>query len=228
MLSSPRSVPGTLWLGLGILVASLSLVVLFAQHTSLNTRLYLASAELGAFNAGALVSEIALLSLVALWSGCALVLLLRRAARPLARLAAGGIGSGLAYGASVVSKNIFAQVRPCNAMNVMAECPDPGNWSFPSNHTVIAACLAVAIVFAIPKVGYLALPLAVVVGVARVFAGHHYPQDVLGGAALGIGVGLVCILLLGPVVLRLLRGRCDRRAGWNLPEYPTTTPTPRH
>lgn len=193
-----------LWFSLGILLSSLALVVLLAQHTPINTDLYLAATDLEAFSTGAVISEITLLSLAGLWAGCAVVLLLRRAAAPLARLGAGGIGSVAAYGVSEISKNFFAQVRPCNALDVMAQCPDPGNWSFPSNHTVIAASLAVAIVFAAPKAAYLAVPLALAAGISRVFAGHHYPQDVLAGASLGIGVGLACALLLAPVVLRLL------------------------
>lgn len=204
MTSSRTPTSRAVWVSLGILALGLSLLVLLAQHTSVNTRLYTAAAEIGAFSTGSLVSEAALLSIVGLWSGCAVVLLLRRRVTPLARLAAGGIGSVLAYGASEVFKSIFAQVRPCHAVNVILQCPAPENWSYPSNHTVIAASLAVAMVFAVPKAGYLAVPLALAVGISRVVAGHHYPQDVLGGAVLGGAVAAACALLLAPLIRGLL------------------------
>ena len=60
------------------------------------------------------------------------------------------------------------------------------------------------------KAGLLALTLAVVVSVARVAVGTHYPGDVLGGAAVGTVAALV---VWHPSVRGPLHGLAEW-AGW--------------
>src|SRR5699024_9637 len=64
-------------------------------------------------------------------------------------------------------------------------CPDISNFSYPSNHTVIAFGLAMGLAFAIPWLSYLVFPVAILEAISRVLAGHHYPHDVLVGAVVG-------------------------------------------
>lgn len=180
------------------------LVFLLARDFEVGTRLYVAAADAELFSIGGHVSEFALLSLVGIWGLLAVVLLYRRSWSRVVRLVAGGFGSAVAYGASELLKLLFARDRPCHVMDVLAACPPAEDWSYPSNHTVIALSLAVAITAAVPKVGFLAVPVACLAGLSRVFAGHHYPQDVLAGAVLGVSVALACILLLTPVLHRVL------------------------
>jgi membrane-associated phospholipid phosphatase len=44
--------------------------------------------------------------------------------------------------------------------------------------------------------GWAVALLAVAVGFGRVYIGVHYPSDVLAGAAVGAGVGLVAVALV--------------------------------
>ncbi|XPR82345.1 phosphatase PAP2 family protein [Streptomyces prasinus] len=76
--------------------------------------------------------------------------------------------------------------RPCRALrtgvDLVAECPGAGDWSFPSNHATLAAGLAVGLAVLWPRLAAITLPLAGVVALLRVLVGVHYPHDVLGGA----------------------------------------------
>ena len=64
--------------------------------------------------------------------------------------------------------------------------------SFPSDHMVLYACLATTIWLINRRVGTFALLYAVIfVGFPRVYAGYHYPTDILAGTAVGIGCGML-------------------------------------
>lgn len=84
----------------------------------------------------------------------------------------------------------------------------PTDSSFPSGHTAGSFAAATAIGTLLPRQRLPLLWLASVVGLSRIYLGHHFPSDVLAGAALGGATG--------HVAGRLLRGRtADAR--------PTTT-----
>lgn len=65
-----------------------------------------------------------------------------------------------------------------------------GSSSFPSQHAMLLFAFAGTVYFIghHPHWGRLLLFLAAVVAVARVVAGVHFASDVLGGAALGLGI----------------------------------------
>jgi undecaprenyl-diphosphatase len=58
--------------------------------------------------------------------------------------------------------------------------------SFPSGHTVTIVAVGASLYFYNKKLGLGSLILALLVGVARVTAGVHYPLDVIGALAVGI------------------------------------------
>lgn len=58
--------------------------------------------------------------------------------------------------------------------------------SFPSGHAAFYFAIAFAVYFFDRRLGQLALFLAVVLSLARVYLGVHYPSDILGGAILGL------------------------------------------
>ena len=71
----------------------------------------------------------------------------------------------------------------------------PRSSSFPSGHSASAFAFATATSAEIPLLGPALLPLAAVVAYSRVYTGVHYPSDVIAGAAIGIGSGLLAVRL---------------------------------
>jgi undecaprenyl-diphosphatase len=107
-----------------------------------------------------------------------------------------------------IIKSIFDEVRPCQTLHTVTveACPAAGDWSFPSNHSAIAAAAAVALLYAHRKAGLIALPLAVLMAVSRVWIGVHYPHDVVIGLAAGALTAwplIVAAKRLAPAVDRL-------------------------
>ncbi|WP_406104934.1 phosphatase PAP2 family protein [Streptomyces sp. NBC_01003] len=110
--------------------------------------------------------------------------------------------TGVAYVCSELVKSVVDEERPCRAvsgaLNSLVACPPHGDWSFPSNHATIAAAAAVGLTLARPAIGWLTVPVALLMAFSRVFVGVHYPHDV----AVGLGVGA----LVSFVVVRLCAG----------------------
>lgn len=67
----------------------------------------------------------------------------------------------------------------------------PRSTSFPSGHSAAAFAFATAVCADCPRLAPLLLPLAGAVAYSRVHTGVHYPSDVGGGIAIGIGSGLL-------------------------------------
>jgi undecaprenyl-diphosphatase len=124
-------------------------------------------------------------------------------------VAAAGFSALLALGAAQVISHLWDRPRPyvahpTEAHLFIAPSPDP---SFPSDHATAAFAIAFAIGLRHRAAGAIALVMAVVVSVARVAVGTHYPSDVLGGAVLG---ALAAIVFWLPPI----RGRLHQLAEW--------------
>jgi undecaprenyl-diphosphatase len=103
-------------------------------------------------------------------------------------VAAAGFSALLALGVAQVISNLWERPRPYvahpgDAHLFIAPSPDP---SFPSDHATAAFAIAAAIWFRHRTAGWVALAMAVIVSVARVAVGTHYPSDVVAGALIGI------------------------------------------
>ncbi len=135
--------------------------------------------------------------------------------RALRIMVAGGAGAVVAYLTSELVKLVITEPRPCRAFDVttVLECPEVGDWSWPSNHSVIAASLATACVLAVPRIIWFVAPVALLLGFSRVAGGVHFVHDVLSGFALAVLVVTGITLALLPLVDRLylrLPARFDR------------------
>lgn len=75
--------------------------------------------------------------------------------------------------------------------------------SFPSDHAVLFVALAVGILFISRRVGCVALVyVGACVCFPRIYAGLHYPSDILGGALIGAGFAIAanrCLVSTSPV-----------------------------
>jgi undecaprenyl-diphosphatase len=105
---------------------------------------------------------------------------------------AAGCSALLALGAAHLVADLWARPRPYIAHPgthlFIARSGDP---SFPSDHATAAFAIAVALLLRHRKAGWIAIAMAVVLSVARVAVGTHYPADVLAGAAVGTLAALV-------------------------------------
>src|SRR5579875_2722364 len=84
--------------------------------------------------------------------------------------------------------------------------PHPADASFPSDHVTGSAALAFALIlFGRVRLGLATLVVALLIGVARVMVGIHWPTDILG--AIGVGA-------LAAIVVALPRAPVARLARW--------------
>ncbi len=72
-------------------------------------------------------------------------------------------------------------------------------WSFPSGHMTLFFALATVVWFADRKWGAWYFLFAAVMGAARIYAGLHWPSDILAGAVIGIVSAFVVRKLLAGV-----------------------------
>ncbi|MDN3355033.1 phosphatase PAP2 family protein [Actinomadura sp. DC4] len=78
--------------------------------------------------------------------------------------------------------------RPCRTLpagHLVAACPPLGDYAFPSNHAVLAGAGAAAVWALDRRLGVVAAVNALVIAVARVYIGVHYPHDVAAGLLCG-------------------------------------------
>jgi undecaprenyl-diphosphatase len=99
---------------------------------------------------------------------------------------------------SSVVKPLFARLRPCNDPDLSTQvrllldgCG--AGYSFTSshatNHFALAIFLTVTLRQWIGKYTWVLYLWAASIGYAQVYAGVHYPFDILAGALLGTGIG---------------------------------------
>jgi membrane-associated phospholipid phosphatase len=112
----------------------------------------------------------------------------------------------LAIGVSALLEPLFAEARPCLGLPpgaTLLACPPAGDYSFPSNHAVLAGAVAAALVLVDRRLGLISAIAALVTAASRVWIGQHYPHDVAAGLALGAVVAVAGYLLLRAPLGRL-------------------------
>jgi membrane-associated phospholipid phosphatase len=85
-------------------------------------------------------------------------------------------------------KLFFKSARPFDIFPNIRPLFSPADYSFPSGHATFFMALAVSLFFIDKKVGCLFMFFALIIGLARVAAGVHFPIDILGGFIFGFAV----------------------------------------
>lgn len=100
-----------------------------------------------------------------------------------------------AFAAAIISRLVIANIirwilpraRPFveNQVDLLIS-QNPQESSFPSGHATFYFALATVVYFYNKKLGILFFIGSVLMGLARVFSGVHWPSDIIGGALVGV------------------------------------------
>ena len=92
---------------------------------------------------------------------------------------------GAASIVSKVLKILIHAARPFDALPRVYSLFAETGFTFPSDHATFFLALAVSIFFINKKTGALFMFFALIIGLARIMAGVHFPIDILAGFILG-------------------------------------------
>ena len=143
-------------------------------------------------------SELAFIVLVLAWFMAGIALRLRRD-REFALVAL--LAAGLALLMNQLLGHLWDRPRPFVAHPGLVRLllPHAADSSFPSDHAAAAFAIAVVMTAVHRRLGAGLLVVSGLIGFARVYAGDHYPGDVLVGSAVGVAAAIVLIRFARPV-----------------------------
>lgn len=95
-----------------------------------------------------------------------------------------------------IAKLRVRRARPCDQLSEITRLiHPPDRYSFPSGHTAAAFVILMILGYHVSNLIPILLPLAIGIGISRVYLGVHYPSDVIAGASLGIASGAIGLLV---------------------------------
>lgn len=106
------------------------------------------------------------------------------------------VSGGTAWVLAKILKILIHTPRPFDVFPQVQSLFSETGYAFPSGHTMVASAIAFALYFLNKKVGYVFMFFAIIIGLARVTAGVHFPGDILGGFVLGGGVSYLVAYFL--------------------------------
>lgn len=144
------------------------------------------------------------------WIALALILLIPKKTRRTGAAMAVAMLLGLIIGNGLI-KNLVMRTRPFDLAHPIVSRSNllispPGDYSFPSGHTLASFEAATALFKDHTVYGFLAYVLAILIAFSRLYLQVHYPSDVLGGAILGFLLGL-----LGSSIVKSVADRMEAR-----------------
>ena len=133
-----------------------------------------------------------------------------RNSRELAAAGWAGLGMLLAVAVNQPLGNLVREARPyATHPHVVLLAHRSSDFSFPSDHAVMAGAVAAGLLIAWRRLGVLAVVLAMLMAFARVYIAAHYPWDVVAGLVVGAAVvAMGWVVLQRPLValVDVLRG----------------------
>lgn len=120
-----------------------------------------------------------------------------------------GLGTLVAVGVNQPVASLVAERRPYAAHPAVLVLVDrTTDWSFPSDHSVMAGAAAMGLFLVSRRLGAVTAVAAVLMAAVRVYVGAHYPHDVVAGVALGaVVVGFGWLLVRRPLTWLVHHGR---------------------
>ena len=116
-----------------------------------------------------------------------------------------GVATVLAVAVNQWVASLVAEARPYAAHPAALTLVDrTTDWSFPSDHSVMAGAAAVGLLLVSRRLGAVAAAAALLMAATRVYVGAHYPHDVVAGLALGAAVAGCGWLLVRAPLTRLV------------------------
>ena len=101
------------------------------------------------------------------------------------------LSMGIAMLIGQVITRVYDRPRPFTVHHVNQLIAHGADASFPSDHTLFSFGIAGVILLVNRRWGVVSILFACLVAFSRVFVGVHYPGDVIGGAAIGLAVGVL-------------------------------------
>lgn len=127
----------------------------------------------------------------------ALVAARHRSTRDLAATGWAALAPLLALGLNQPLGHLFREPRPYATHPHLLRLADvTTDFSFPSDHAVMAGSVAAGLLLAHRVLGSLAAGMALLMAFARVYIAAHYPWDVIAGLVFGALIALVFWVLL--------------------------------
>ncbi|MEV0154017.1 phosphatase PAP2 family protein [Micromonospora sp. NPDC050686] len=115
------------------------------------------------------------------------------------------VATGLAIAVNQPLVALFHEPRPYTAHpGILVLATRSTDFSFPSDHSVMAGAAAAALWFVSRRLGLVTTVAALLMGFSRVYIAAHYPHDVLAGLAVGAAVAIIVVPLARPLATRLV------------------------
>lgn len=97
-----------------------------------------------------------------------------------------------------IVKRMYPRLRPYITLPDAITCAKPlKDHSFPSGHTTAIFSAITPFVIAFNWIGIILIPLALLVGMSRMYLGLHYPSDVAAGCAIGCATATFTVAFFG-------------------------------
>jgi undecaprenyl-diphosphatase len=123
----------------------------------------------------------------------------------------GSIAAILAFALGLILERTLNLPRPFAELGFDPLLPHAADSSFPSDHTLVGVAFVGPMLWRARRLGVVLVVWALIVGLARVVAGLHYPSDIFASAVLALVLDVVVWLATRPVGIgRLVRNRGRR------------------